>query len=175
MFLELIAAVFAGVAAAGVAMLARRLSGGRLPGWVMPVAAGATMILFAVSMEYSWFRRTSADFPPDVVIAEVHEVRALWRPWTYLAPLVDRFVAFDAVALRSNPAVPHQRIVELMFFGRWQPVRLAPMVIDCDAHRAAPLSADVSLEASGAIGAADWAPLPEGDATFTAVCKEIRP
>lgn len=175
MFLELIAAVVAGIAAAGLVMLAGRLSGGRLPGWLMPVAAGAVMILFAVTMEYSWFRRTTADFPPEVVITETHEVRALWRPWTYVVPLVDRFVAVETGGTRSNPDVPHQRIANLMFFGRWQPVRVVPTVIDCAARRAAPLMGDMTLDASGAVEMAGWAPVPEGDATFTAVCKEVQP
>ena len=49
MFLELIATVFAGLAMAGVVMLVNRTSGGRLPRWTAPVAAGLAMITATVS------------------------------------------------------------------------------------------------------------------------------
>ncbi|MFV0333105.1 MAG: hypothetical protein ACK5JR_03425 [Tropicimonas sp.] len=172
MFLELIAAIVAGIAAAGLVLAARRLSGRRLPGWLMPVAAGVVMLLFAVRMEYGWFARTTADFPPDVVITRTHEARALWRPWTYLFPLVDRFVAVEHASIRRNPDVPHQRMADLMFFGRWQPVRILPMVMDCAGHRIAPLHDDVTFDEAGAVGAADWAAVSDDDLTYAAICKE---
>ncbi len=43
MFLELIAVIVAGIAGAGVMMLIARVSGGRIPKWFIPVAAGAAM------------------------------------------------------------------------------------------------------------------------------------
>ena len=39
MFIELIAVIFAGLACAGMAMLLNRVTGGRLPRWIVPVAA----------------------------------------------------------------------------------------------------------------------------------------
>lgn len=175
MFLELIAAIIAGAAGAGVVLLANRLMGGRLPRWLMPVAAGAAILLFAIRMEYSWFNRTIADFPESVVVTETHQARGFWRPWTYIFPLTDRFVAVDTAALRLNPDVPDQRMADFLFFGRWQPARTMPMVVDCAARRGAPLGESVTFESSGAVAEAQWAPIPEGDAAFEAICKEVRP
>ncbi len=175
MFLELIAAVFAAAAAAGVVMLLNRLTGKRLPGWLMPAAAGVTMILFAIRMEYTWYERTVADFPESVVITETNESSALWRPWTYFVPLTDRFVALDPAAVQTNDAVPHQRIAELLFFGRWKAPEAVPMVIDCATRLGAPMLDTVTFDETGAVKEAQWAPIPEGDLTFATVCKEARP
>lgn len=170
MFLELIAAVFAGAAAAGLVLLANRLTGGRLPRWLMPATAGAVILLFTIRMEYSWFDRTTADFPESVVVAERHEARAMWRPWTYLFPLTDRFVAVNTAAFLVKPGVPDQRIVDYVSFGRWQPQQEMPMVIDCASRRGAPLVTGVTYDDSGAVEDAPWAPIPEGDKAFEAIC-----
>ena len=92
MFFELIATITIGVGAAGVAMLARRLSGRRLPGWVTPVTAGAAMIGFVLWAEYSWYGRTVAALPDGVEVATANESRQVYRPWTYVAPLTDRLM-----------------------------------------------------------------------------------
>ena len=44
MVFELIATIVAGFAGAGVALLLNKIFGGRLPRWIMPVAAGAAML-----------------------------------------------------------------------------------------------------------------------------------
>jgi hypothetical protein len=58
MFLELIAAFAAAFVAAGIVLAVNMATGGRLPRWAMPVAAGAAMLGYAVWSEYSWFART---------------------------------------------------------------------------------------------------------------------
>ncbi len=172
MFLELIAAVSAAVAAAGLALLVNKLTGGRLPKWAMPMAAAVAMLSFAIVMEYSWFERTTADFPEGVEVTTVHEARGFWRPWTYVYPLVDRFVAVERASIRTNDSVPDQRLVDLLFFGRWQPLRTVPMVFDCGAARGAPLLDDVTFDATGAVLNANWAPVPSDDPILMTVCKE---
>ncbi len=175
MFFELIAAVVAGGFAAGVVMLLNRLVGGRLPRWLMPIAAGLAMIGYTIAMEYTWFSRTSSSLPPGVEVTDTHEADNFWRPWTYIAPVTDRFLAVDTTNIRTNDSVPHQRIADLIAFGRWQTPKVAPMVFDCDARRNAPMLDTVTLDASGAVENAQWAPIQEGDLTLSTVCKEIRP
>ena len=63
MFVELIATIFAGIACAGIAMALNRLTGRRLPKWIMPIAAGAGMIGMTISNEYTWFGRTAERLP----------------------------------------------------------------------------------------------------------------
>ena len=63
MFVELIATIFAGIACAGIAMLLNRLTGRRLPKWIIPIAAGAGMLGMTVSNEYTWYSRTAETLP----------------------------------------------------------------------------------------------------------------
>ena len=155
MLLELLAVAFAGLAGGGVASLARRLLRA-LPGWLVPVAAGGAMLAVAISLEYAWFDRTRAALPPHVEVAIPRESRAPWRPWTYLAPFVDGFVAVDGRSVRTHPAKPDQRIVNLLVFGRWAPVRRVPAAFDCAAGRRADLVEGATLGPGGAIGGASW-------------------
>lgn len=169
MFLELIAAVAAAFAAAGIVLGINMLTGGRLPKWSLPLAAGAAMLGYAVWSEYTWFARTAADLPRGVEVTFANESRAMWRPWTYAAPMVNRFIAADTVSIRTNEAVPGQRILDLYFFGRWSPQNRVEVVVDCETGRLAPLvSAD--LDGSGAATDAAWATPPPGDTTLEVAC-----
>ncbi|SNS58500.1 hypothetical protein [Tropicimonas sediminicola] len=172
MFFELIAAIVAGLAAAGGVLLLNRISGGRLPRWSMPAAAGAAIIGFTIFMEYNWFDRTTSDFPEGVEVTFTHEARAPWRPWTYLWPLVDRFSAVDLASIRTNDAVPEQRMVNLLLFARWSGPKVVPVIYDCAERRMAPLLDTVDYDESGAVAEADWGPVPDDDPTFSIVCKE---
>ncbi|MDX1744187.1 MAG: hypothetical protein R3186_11440, partial [Ruegeria sp.] len=100
MFLELIGTIFAGFAFAGVAMLVNKLTGGRLPRWSAPVAAGLGMIGVTIASEYSWYDRTFDPLSDQLVIVEKIESRALYRPWTYALPFVIRFSAIDPASVR---------------------------------------------------------------------------
>ncbi len=169
MFLELIAAFAAAFAAAGFALGLNRLTGGRLPRWAMPVAAGAALLGYAIWSEYSWFGRVAGGLPEGVEVTFTNRAEAIWRPWTFAAPFVDRFVALDTVSIRTNPDVPHQRVADLYFFGRWAARRGVEVVIDCREGVVAPLPS-AELDAAGeAIRAAWVAPLP-GDTTLKIAC-----
>jgi hypothetical protein len=169
MFLELIAAFAAGFAAAGVVLGLNMLLGGRLPKWSLPVAAGAAMLGYAFWSEYTWFSRTAAELPAGVEVTFANETRALWRPWTYAAPIVNRFIAADTASIRTNAAVPDQRILDLYFFGRWSPQNRVEVVVDCGTGRLAPL-VSAELDASGAATEAAWATPPPGDTTLEIAC-----
>ncbi|WP_172330356.1 hypothetical protein [Mangrovicoccus sp. HB161399] len=170
MFFELIATVFAGVGAAGLALALNWISGGRLPRWTMPVAAGIGMIAMTVWSEYNWYDRTVAGMPEGLEVAQVNEARQFYRPWTYAAPMVDRFMAVDVARMQSNPDQPGQHIANIYLMGRWQPVRSFPVAIDCDGHRRAALVEDAGFDASGAVEGAQWTDVPASDPLLAATC-----
>ncbi len=170
MFLELIGTVFAGIAAAGVIMLVNRITGGRLPRWVAPVAAGLAMILVTISMEYSWYSRTAANLPEGVFVAQPIEKRSLYQPWTYVAPYVNRFVAVDVLSLRLHEQVPDQRIVDLYFFGRWAPLAKLPVLFDCAGNRRAILKQGTEFGGDGQIVNADWIRVEADDPVLVSAC-----
>ena len=171
MFLELIATVFAGIAMAGVVMLFNKLTGGRLPSWLTPVAAGLAMIGSTIASEYGWYGRTTGTLPDGMVIAQTVENQSFYRPWTYVSPYVDRFVAVDETSLRQNPNVPGQRIADLYFFGRWAPVSKVPVLMDCTGARRASLADGVTFDDSGAVSDARWITVPGDDPVLKAVCE----
>lgn len=137
MFLELIAVLVAGFAGAGVVMLLAKLTGGRLPRWIVPLAAGGAMLAAAISSEYSWYGRTTGNMPEGMTVAQSIQSSAFWRPWTYLVPMTDRFVAVDTDNLRANSQTPDLYMADLYFFGRWKTVQSVEVMVDCAAHRRA--------------------------------------
>ena len=171
MFVELIATVFAGIGCAGIIILLNKLSGRRLPKWLMPVAAGAGMIGMTISNEYTWFGRTAERLPDGVEIALTVDEQSWLRPWTQLRPYTKRFVAVDVAGLRRNAAQPDQRLVDLYFFGRWSPVNLTPMLLDCAGARSAVLIDGAEFAADGTVSDADWQAMPAGDPILAMVCE----
>ncbi|MDU8913226.1 hypothetical protein [Aestuariicoccus sp. MJ-SS9] len=137
MFLELIAVLVAGFAGAGVMLLLGKLTGGRLPRWMVPVGAGLTMLGTAISSEYGWYGRTTAALPEGLVVADTVDSRAFWRPWTYVVPMTDRFVAVDTGNIVRNTETDGLYLAEVFFFGRWQPVQSVQIMVDCPGGRRA--------------------------------------
>lgn len=169
MFLELIATFAAGLGAAGVVLLLNRITGGRLPGWAMPVAAGATMIGVAIWSEMTWADRTADALPDGIEVAETVTESAWWRPWTYLWPQTTRFIAVDMASIRTNPAARETRLLDLYLFARWQPVARVPQLVHCSM----PGLADVTDASLAEPDAADWRPVAENDALLRLACKEM--
>lgn len=170
MFLELIATFVAGFAGAGMMMLVVRLFRGRLPRWLIPVAAGAAMLGATISSEYSWYSRTSGNLPEGVTVAHTVEGKAMYRPWTYLLPYTERFMAVDTATLRRNEAQPGMVLAELLFFGRWQPVQKLAVMFDCVGHRQTQLPEEVNFDDNGALIGAVWVPIPADDPALVIAC-----
>lgn len=137
MFLELIATIVAGFAGAGLMLLAVKLTKGALPRWLVPVAAGAAMLAAAISGEYGWYGRTRAALPDGLVVAHTVESRSALRPWTYLYPFTNRFVAVDRAGLQQNANNPDLFMADLYFYGRWRPTQAVQMQVDCAGNRRA--------------------------------------
>lgn len=165
MLLDFVATVSAGLGLAGLVMIARWLLRGRLPGWLVPAAAGAGMLAFAIWNEYTWFPRTAAALPPGVTVARTVEESALWRPWTYLHPIVTRFSAVDLRTARTNPEAPGQVLATVLLIARWQPRSAVPVLFDCDRARQAPL-----LGPDPFAEPIPWEAVPPDDDVLRAAC-----
>lgn len=164
MFLELIGVIFAGLGGAGVMMLITRLSGNRLPKWIIPVAAGAAMLGTTISSEYSWFSRTSTNLPDGLQVVQTVESTAWYRPWTYLFPYTNRFVAIDQGNVRANTDQAELYLANLYFFGRWSTVQSVEVMVNCDTgQRADPALGDESPPV--------WRDVPVDDPIVTGVCQ----
>lgn len=170
MFFELIATIFAGVAGAGLVLIANTLLGGRLPKWLMPVAAGAAMIGMTVYNEYTWFDRQSGGLPDGFEVVLSVENRAWFRPWTYPFPYVHRFVAVDTDTIQTHANHPAQALARLYFFSRWREVEAADALIDCAGRRIAILRGEAPFADDGSVIDPDWGAVPEDDRILTIVC-----
>ncbi|WP_170608238.1 hypothetical protein [Ruegeria arenilitoris] len=170
MFLELIGTIFAGFAFAGVVMVLNKFTGGRLPRWAAPVAAGAGMIGMTITSEYSWYDRTLESLPGSLAVVQEVESKAFYRPWTYVAPFVDRFAAIDKDSVKTNENVPEQRLVDLYFFGRWAPVSKIPVAVDCAQNSRANLVDGAEFASDGRLLNAAWIKTSDNDPLIEATC-----
>jgi hypothetical protein len=173
MLLEFIAMVAAAFGAAGIVLLLNRITGRRLPKWLMPVAVAAAMMSFAVWSEYSWYDRVSSQLDPGVAVVDQDSRGAPWRPWSYFVPVTDSFLAVDL-----GRAVPHavtegQRFLNTYRFARWTQPQVATVLIDCRQARGIALEpgADFPVEAIPPENA--WRPIPGDDPVLTAACAEV--
>jgi hypothetical protein len=156
MFLELIAVFMAGFAGAGVMLILSKLTGGRLPRWIVPLGAGAAMLATGISSEYSWYGRTAGNLPQGLTVAQSVPSTAFWRPWTYIAPMTDRFVAVDTGNMRPNSETADLYLADLYFFGRWKAVQSVEVMVDCAGKRRAdPVLGDGSPPLWREVGAED--------------------
>jgi hypothetical protein len=167
---ELIATITSGLGAAGVVLLLRHLSGGRLPKGLVPTAAGAAMVAFVIWNDYSWFERTSGGLPDRVEVIAMHSDSAAWRPWTYVFPLTERFTAIDRGSMRQNDQAPGITMVDVLLFARRAPVTTVPMMIDCQGMRRADLVDGDVFDPDGTVSGVPWYDLPAGDPLLDSVC-----
>lgn len=172
MVFELIAVVVAGFAGAGLALLLNWLLGGRLPRWLMPVAAGAAMLGVTIANEYGWYPRTLATLPRGLEVASTVEDRAVYRPWTYAVPFVNRFLAVDTQNVLTHPDRPEQRLVEVYAFARWSAPQKIAIAVDCAGARRADLSDGVAFGDGGALDGADWRDVGRDDPVLAAACRD---
>lgn len=167
MFFELIATFAAGIAAAGLALIANHLSGGRLPRWIVPVMAGAAMLGYTIWSEYTWAARTADALPEGVeVLVTVDETR-FWKPWTYVFPQTTRIMALDRSSVQTKPEAPGILLADLYLFARWTPPAKRAQLVDCSTS----MRADVSEAALADPGSAAWKSADAGDPLLEALCR----
>lgn len=145
MIWHLIAALFAGLAAAGVGLLLRFLSGKRLPRWIIPVCGGLGILAFQIHHEYSWFHYKQQQLPESARVVSTEEERMFWRPWTYLFPMTVAFSVVDrdnVVTTQAN----EERLVEFILY-RFEKeyidvVKHQAYLMNCTAQETLPLMGD---------------------------------
>ncbi|WP_083024298.1 hypothetical protein [Vreelandella lionensis] len=102
MIWHLIAAVFAGLAAAGIGLILRTLSGKRLPKWIVPVCGGLGMLGYQIQVEYTWFEHKQAQLPDSATVISTESSTAVWRPWTFAIPMTTKFSVVDSENIRTT-------------------------------------------------------------------------
>ncbi|MEP0154533.1 MAG: hypothetical protein ABJE81_07610, partial [Pseudophaeobacter sp.] len=108
--------------------------------------------------------------PEGLVVADTVESRSFYRPWTYVVPLSERFVAVDLATMRSHAEQPDQHLAEVFFFGRWAPISQLSIAADCASWRRAAVEADTSFALDGGIHGVDWVSPPTQDPLLETIC-----
>ncbi|MEZ5778935.1 MAG: hypothetical protein R3E44_11305 [Paracoccaceae bacterium] len=171
MLIDFISTISAGFAAAGVVLILNHLSGRRLPKWALPAGVGLAMLSFAVWNEYSWYPRTRAQLPDSVIVASAPADRSVYRPWSYVAPLVTRFVAVDKSGAVYSTTQPDLFVASAIIVQRWAPSERIPVAFDCARRVRADLFEGAELAANGTLRGAEWnAPDPD-DVLVQAACR----
>lgn len=168
---ELIAALIA-AAACGLMAWALRRRFDAMPKWSVPFAAAVGLVAFTIWGEYDWYRRVSAELPPEVEVVDVAEEAMPLRPWTYLKPIRMRFLALDRRKTLVHPQVADLRIVTLYSFARWKPVAETLVAVDCAGNRSIMLTPGVEISAEGVLTGAEWQPAAPDDKLQLAACRE---
>ncbi|MEE2949664.1 MAG: hypothetical protein VYD57_00150 [Pseudomonadota bacterium] len=169
MALELIAAITLAFGVAGLVLLARKLSGGRIPKIALPASIACALIAFAIWGDYSWASRTEGALPERLTVIDELPQSNLWRPWTYVVPVTERIVAVDRGGAMRNEALPGTVLVDLVFMERRAATRQLPMLVDCQGNRSAIVSDPAALSPES-VADLDWAPLPADSRLAPAVC-----
>ncbi len=171
MTFELIGALFVALTL-GLLVWALRRSFPGLPRWLGPVAAGGGLIFTTIWLEYSWFDRVSGQLPEGFIIANAESDASPLRPWTYVVPLVTRFVALDATKAARHPDRADLIVVPVFGFARWQNPQNSLMVFDCAANRRVPVTEGMAFTPAGELTGAEWIELTEADVLQEAACRE---
>ncbi|MDZ7854042.1 MAG: hypothetical protein U5L98_15725 [Halomonas sp.] len=95
MIWHLIAAIFAGLGAAGVGLILRLASGKRLPRWFIPACGGLGMLGYQIYNEYTWFEHKQQQLPESAEVVSVEEGQMFFRPWTFAFPMTTAFTIVD--------------------------------------------------------------------------------
>lgn len=98
MIWHLIGVLISGLACGGLGYFLIKLSGNRLPKWLIPIGAGAGMLGLLLMLNYSWYEDKLDQLAYKKVEVEVLEVkreRNFFKPWSYLYPAISQFTFLD--------------------------------------------------------------------------------
>ncbi|WP_298184797.1 hypothetical protein [uncultured Pseudomonas sp.] len=144
MLWTILAIVVAGLGAAGIAMLLRKLSGNRLPKWIIPALGGLGMLSYQIYYEYSWFEHQLQRQPAESVLVASETGEVFWRPWTFFWPMTTAFTVLDSKSLlRENAASDNVVAFNLYRFEKQHVDRVShqPHLLNCSTAELLPLDA----------------------------------
>ena len=144
MLWTILAIVVAGLGAAGIAMLLRKLSGNRLPKWIIPALGGLGMLSYQIYYEYSWFEHQLQRQPAESVLVASETGEVFWRPWTFFWPMTTAFTVLDSKSLlREDAAVGNVVAFNLYRFEKQHIDRVnhQPHLLNCSTAELLPLDA----------------------------------
>lgn len=172
MFLNLLGTLILGVAAVGTVLLAFRVVGRKAPRWLLPAAAGATMLGFQVWSDYTWQDRAASSLPEKVEVVKTYSDGFALAPWTFLFPQVNRLVAVDVASVRRNKKAPDYAMANVYLIARYQRGAKGVQIFDCAQARRADLDPKTKFHENGLPENAAWTAVGKKDRMLKVVCDE---
>jgi len=143
-----------------------------LPGYALPMVGALVAIGYGIYAEYSWGGRTEEALPDSFVVLQRIEARSAMSPWTWLVPATVRLSAIDASAVRRHPAHRELRMLDVLLFERFYPVRRITQLVDCAGARRADLTADEAFATDGLPAQPNWRDVDADDQVISATCAD---
>ncbi|NMT65421.1 hypothetical protein [Marinobacter orientalis] len=146
MFWTLVATVFCGLGAAGIALGIRALTRKKAPKWLIPAFAGLGMLGYLVYGEYIWYDHKKTLLPEEAVIVDTESEGILWRPWTFVFPYVTAFSAVDTDSFAHAPNNPDVVRFTLYRFNQKVTDAISHRVhlLNCETRELVPLNSEGS-------------------------------
>lgn len=171
MVFNLLGTIVIGIGAAGTVLMVFRLFRLRAPRWVIPAAAGVSMLGFQIWVGYSWHQRTADALPDQVRVVKSYAYSSVISPWTLIVPQVNRIVAVDLTSVRRNEHSPDFVLATIYLITRYQPAASGMQIFDCETARRADIGPTTKFGDKGLPENAAWTSVEPNDLLLTAVCK----
>lgn len=173
MFVFIFTTIVVGFACAGIVMLGFRLTGRKVPKYLIPLTAALGMFGYMIWDDYSWFDRISARLPGNVSVVETFTTSSPYKPWTLIKAPINRFTAIDTGKTVTNPQNPAQRQVTTVYLQKGHDAMATTRLIDCTRKQAGFISPATALNENG-FPTDDFKmePLEDNDPALTAVCQK---
>lgn len=75
----------------------------KTPKWLLPLAAGCSVLSYAIWAEYTWAERTIGGLPKGYEVVMRVETSSFFRPWTQFFPFVDQIIIINTEKVVKNP------------------------------------------------------------------------
>lgn len=140
MLFEFAATLIAGVALAGIALGAVKMSRGRLPKWIVPAAGGIGILCTTIYAEYVWAENT---VPADAVVVERAYSQSPFKPWSYAWPVVSGVLYAKDISITDTNNVYSGYIIAA---SRWKESSGVLVRVNCNQSTIARALTDGSYE-----------------------------
>lgn len=166
MFWTLVATVFCGLGAAGIALGIRSVTRNMAPKWIIPVFAGMGMLGYLIHSEYTWYDHKQSLLPDEAIVVSTERNSIFWRPWSMVYPYVTAFSTVDSDSIAKDTENPNIIRFTLYRFEQkiTDTVSHRVHIINCATHELVPIGSD------GTPRVDNLKTLDGSDALYSAVC-----
>lgn len=169
--LYLVGAAILAIGVVGTVLLICKALRVKPPKGLLPLAAGAAILGFHITIEYTWFDRNVGGLPESMVVAQRITDREWWQPWTYIVPKIDQYVAFDGDEMRTGGPDGQMAASVFYFVARYNPTLVARQLYDCRTPRRVDLAGDRAFDADGTPAETDWIDIAADDPLRETLCQ----